>query len=166
MKTIKFSVLGILSFLVLSCSNAGKEKNASALQSSYQDVPYLQDYSIKYDLADSIGISKVYMDRNNVIQILSSQGILRTHDGQFLFPGTLIKDRTYRPITDKQISGLTLYQDQFVYLDDKAVLSNAWAGNLYLEHGLPEAHILAGGSNFDFMISDGKSLQFLSVDKG
>ena len=165
MKTIKFSFLGILSLLVLSCSNNSKEKNSLALQPIYQDVPYLQDYSIKYNAVDSIGLSKVYMDRNNVIQVLSSNGIFRTHDGQFLFPGTLIEDKTYLPITDKQISGLALYQNQFVYLDDKAVLGNSWAGNLYLRHDLPNANILSAGHNFDFMISDGRTLQFLSRDK-
>src|SRR5688572_28791012 len=149
MKTIKFSFL--LSFLVLSCSNNSKEKNSLTLQPTYQDVPYLQDYSIKYNAVDSIGLSKVYMDRNNVIQVLSSNGIFRTHDGQFLFPGTLVEDRSYLPITDKPISGLALYQNQFVYLDDKAVLGNSWAGNLYLRHDLPNANILSAGYNFDFM---------------
>src|SRR5690606_30447169 len=50
-------------------------------------------------------------------------------------------------------------------LDDKAVLSNAWAGTLYLKHGLPKAHILSPGKDFGFLISDGLSLEYVSRDQ-
>ncbi|MBD1260989.1 hypothetical protein HZY62_10355 [Maribacter polysiphoniae] len=165
MKKINQYCILMISLLVVSCNNPDKEKEQTSSMPIYEDIPYLQDYSIKYNWTQDQDISKVYMDRNGVIQVLSTDGLLRTHDGQFLYPGTLLKDKTYRPLTDKQISGLTLYENQFVYLDDKAVFSNAWAGSLYLSHNLPKAHILAAGSNFDFLISDGKSLQFLSKDK-
>src|SRR5690606_13636575 len=100
-------------------------------------------------------------DRNGLIQISTSQNLYRPHAGEFLYPGTLVKDRYYRPIADKKIANLTLYRDHIVYVDDKAVLSNAWAGNLYVKHGLPNASLLAGGEDFDFLISDGKALQYL-----
>jgi len=150
-----------------SCSEVPKEKaQKEAELPVYKDVPYLQDYAIKYKLQkEDNALSKVFMDRNGVIQVASSDGILRTHDGQFLYPGVLVEDRTYRPLTDKNVSGITVYEDQFVYLDDKAVLSNAWAGNLYLKHDLPKAATIAAGNDFDFLISDGKSLQFLSKSK-
>jgi hypothetical protein len=48
-----------------------------------------------------------------------------------------------------------------VYIDDKAVLSNAWAGKLFSRHTMPGAKIFAGGKDFNFLISDGKSLIFL-----
>ncbi|MDN3593289.1 hypothetical protein, partial [Zunongwangia endophytica] len=104
------------------------------------------------------------MDRNGVIQLLSSDGILRTHDGQFLYPGTLVKDKTYRPLTNKKISSFLVYKNQFVYLDDKSVFSNAWAGDLYITHDLTQAKLFAGSDNFEFLISDGKILQLLSKD--
>ena len=74
---------------------------------------------------------RVVSDRNGYIQILSSKGLLRLRDGQFLFPGQIVKDVQDRQTSDKKIAGIGVYQDQLVYLDDKAVLSNAWAGKLY-----------------------------------
>lgn len=132
----------------------------------YKDIPYTQDYSIKY-FADQepITLSKTFMDRNKVIQTLSSDSLLRTHDGQFLYPDKLVHDKTYRPLTDKNISSQTLYQNQFVCIDDTAVFSNSCAGSLFLPHNLPKANILASGSNFNFLISDGNSLEFLSKDR-
>ena len=164
MRKVNQYYIWVISLLVLSCGSPKKEKEVVSAMPVYKDVPYIQNYSIKYNAQD-MELSEVHMDRNGVIQVLSSKGVLRTHDGQFLYPGILMKDKTYRPITDKNISGFTLYQNQFVYLDDKAVLSNAWAGSLYLSHDLPEAKILAAGDDFDFLISDGKALQFLSKDK-
>lgn len=164
MRKVNQYYVWVFSLLVLSCGSPKEEKEVVSSMPVYKDVPYIQDYSIKYN-APSMDLSEVHMDRNGVIQVHSSEGILRTHDGQFLYPGSLMKDKTYRPLTDKNISGFTTYQNQFVYLDDKAVLSNAWAGSLYLSHDLPNAKILAAGDDFDFLISDGKSLQFLSKDK-
>lgn len=166
MGKVKQYYIWAISLLVLSCTSPSpeKDKEVTSTLPVYQDVPYAQDYSIKFTSKD-INLSKVHMDRNGVIQVLSSEGLLRTHDGQFLYPGQLVKDKTYRPLSDKNISGFTLYQNQFVYLDDKAVFSNAWAGSLYLPHDLPKANIVAAGDAFDFLISDGKTLQFLSKDK-
>ena len=166
MKQIKAYCLCSIFFVLLSCSESSKTEDTLSAMPVYKDVPYLQDYSIKYRLQEEgVSLSKVHTDRNELIQIASSDGILRTHDGQFLYPGILMQDKTYRPITDRNISDMTLYQNQFIYLDDTAVLSNAWAGSLYLKHNLPEANIIASGDNFEFLISDGKSLQFLSKTK-
>src|SRR5690606_33241464 len=96
-------VLATTLLLFIACSDA--PENASSTMASlpvYKDVPYLQDYSIKYDADNKeISLKSAYMDRNLLIQIASSDGILRTHDGQFLYPGSLMKDRTYRPLADK-----------------------------------------------------------------
>ena len=160
-----YCLLSLL-LIIISCAENSEEKDSISSMPVYKDVPYLQDYSIKYNLQkEDVSLSKVHMDRNGLIQIASSDGILRTHDGQLLYPGVLMQDKTYRPLTDKNISDITIYQDQFIYLDDKAVLSNAWAGSLYLKHNLPKAYILAAGTNFEFLISDGKALQFLSKTK-
>ncbi|MUH34636.1 hypothetical protein D9O36_02175 [Zobellia amurskyensis] len=164
MKNLYRHYIWLISLLIVSCNNTEKKEEAVSQIPNYQDVPYIQDLSIKYNAEES-ELLQVQMDRNGVIQVLSSEGLLRTHDGQFLYPGTLLKDKTYRPLTDKNISGLTLYKNQFVYLDDKAVFSNAWAGSLYLLHDLPKAKLLTAGDNFNFLISDGKALQFLSKDK-
>src|SRR5690554_1870198 len=160
-------VLATILLLFIACSETPKEASpTTASMPVYKDVPYLQDYSIKY-VADNkdLSLKSAFMDRNLLIQIASSDGILRTHDGQFLYPGILMKDKTYRPLTDKNITAIETYRDQFIYLDDKAVLSNAWAGSLYLQHSLPKAHILSPGKDFGFLISDGQSLQYVSKDQ-
>ncbi|HET8736596.1 MAG TPA: hypothetical protein VFM69_08345 [Pricia sp.] len=158
--------VAIIAFVILSCKGPDTDNDHAATMPVYEDVPYVQDYAVKYGLKDgNTFLSQVFMDRNGVIQIASSEGILRTHDGQFLYPGVLVKDRTYRPLTDKNVKGMTVCQDQFVYIDDKAVFGNAWAGTLYLKHNLPRASIAAAGDEFDFLISDGHTLQFLSRTK-
>ncbi len=163
-KIVLTSLLG-LSIFFLQCATPSEE-NSTKIQPVHQDVPYVQDYSIKYYKASEEDVlQEVYMDRNNVIQALSDQGLLRTHDGQFLYPGELIADRTYRPLTDKHISDMTVIDNQFVYLDDVAVLSNAWAGKLFIRHGLPKARIFAGSADFQFLVSDGKALEFLSENE-
>jgi hypothetical protein len=165
MRNIILNSLFGLSIFLMQCTAPSGEK-ASITQPVHQDVPYVQDYSINYyKTSENQKLLKSHMDRNGVIQTLSDQGLMRVHDGQFLYPGTLIKDQTYRPLTDKQISDITVVDDQFVYLDDVAVLSNAWAGKLFIRHGLKKARVFAAGKNFEFLISDGSTLEFLSENK-
>jgi hypothetical protein len=145
---------------LVSCLQEKPEQDQH--EQAYTDVPYLQDYSIKYDIADSgINLYKAYADRNGVIQVLSSKGLLHPFSGAMLYPGTLLPDDSYHPMKDKKISAMGIYRHQLVYLDDKAVLSNAWAGRVYIKHGLANASIFSGGSDFDFLVSDGSALQYL-----
>jgi len=145
--------------MIVSC--AGPEtKTKESVQPVYQDVPYLQDYSIKYyNGSEGIELKKVFSDRNGVIKGLSSRGLFRTHAGQFLYPGELVPDGTYRPMGDKNLAGMTVYENQFVYVDNEAVLSNAWAGKLFNKHSLPKASIIAGGKDFTFLVSDGNWIE-------
>jgi len=125
----------------------------------HEDVPFMQDYSIKYYYNQPDGnLLKAVSDRNGKIQVLSSTGLLHPHDGRFLYPGTLEPDNTHRPMADKNITDLIEYHDQFVYLDDEAVLSNAWAGSLYSRHKWPKVRLMAGGEDFTFLLTDGRSL--------
>ncbi|WP_221390062.1 hypothetical protein [Dyadobacter sp. NIV53] len=135
-------------------------------QSVYNDKPFLQDYSIKY-YSDTTKLKTIqaYSDRNGVIQILSSKGLQHPSDGQFLYQGSIEPDHSYRFMKDKKISAIGSYQDQLVYLTDKVVFSNAWAGKLFSSHTLPHAHLFKGGKDFTFMISDGKSLQLIKDSK-
>src|SRR5688572_17615535 len=129
-----------------SCS---KKKDAAVSQPQHQDISYQQDFSKKFDLLlEDVSLQKVYSDRNGIIQIYSSVGLLKPYGGEFLYPGTLVPDKTYGPIADKKILDLDLYNNQFVYLDDKAVLSNAWAGELYSRYSMPKASIFEGGESF------------------
>jgi hypothetical protein len=156
-KTFYGFALICLSFIFVSCSSGNRSFVGTSQK--YTDKPFIQDYSIKYRLdTGDVKLLRVFSDRNGYIQILSSEGLLRPRDGQFLFPGQLVRDLQDRQTSDKKISGIGIYQDQFVYLDDKAVLSNAWAGKLYSRHSLPGAKIVAGGKEMAFLISDGSRL--------
>jgi hypothetical protein len=136
-------------------------------QPVYQDKPYWQDYSVKYYTEKSSGdLLEAYADRNGAIQILTSKGdLLHPHDGQFLYPGTLLPDNTYRFMKDKKLSDLGVYDNQFVYLSDQVVLSNAWAAKLFSEHNLPNAKFFQGGPDFTFLVSDGQSLNLVKDSK-
>jgi len=128
----------------------------------HADKPFVQEYSIKYNLENTgVELKKVAADRNGYIQVLSSHGLLRPRAGQFLFPGTLAKDVQYLPSSEKGIKDLAVVQNHLVYVDDEAVLSNAWAGNLFSRHQLPNARLFAAGSEFTFLVSDGQNLHLL-----
>ncbi len=134
-------------------------------QPVYTDSNYRQDYSIKYDRlrvpdTATIRLQKIVSDRNGVVQVLSTQGLLRPNNGAFLYPGELAPDITYRAPADSKITGITVYQQQFIYASGKAILSNAWAGKLYMPHTLPGATLIAAGPGFSFLLSDGHSVQY------
>src|SRR5690554_3491432 len=65
----------------------------------HEDTPFTQDYSIKYyfDMPEA-NLLKVVTDRNGKIQILSSEGLMHTSAGAFLYPGIIVKDNTARKI--------------------------------------------------------------------
>lgn len=161
-KRIKQSCLSLLTISVLllvSCDGLRKSRNMTI----YEDINYSQEFSVKYFCSDSsVKLKKVVSDRNGNITILTGHGLMKPAGGSLLYPGTIVTDNLYRPVTDKNIRCITEYEDQFVYCDDKAVLSNAWAGKLYSPHSLPEACMVEGGSDNTFMISDRSTLQLLN----
>lgn len=147
-----------LTILFASCTKKEESKNTAFIQ----DTPFVQDYSIKYlNENTDANLLKVVSDRNGYIQILSDKGLLRLRNGQFFYPGTIVKDVQDLPTSNKKIAGIGIYQNQIVYVDDKTVLSNAWAGKLFSKHEMPNAKIFEGGSDFTFLISDGKNLVLL-----
>lgn len=154
----------ILLFIVSLASCNSPQENPSP-RSAPVDEPFVQDYSIKYYFNEQLTPKKVFEDRNGTVQVLTDKGLYRPHAGEFLYPGELIPDQTYLPMKDKNLSGMGIYQSQFLYLDDKAVFGNAWAGSLFMEHQLSQARLVAPGHNFDFLISDGQSLEYLSDSK-
>jgi hypothetical protein len=141
-------------FVAACSSDNGKQK---VILQKHHDEAFVQNYSIKY-YADKVKLLKVISDRNGYIQVLSSNGLLRPRAGQFLFPGSLVTDVQDKQTSDKKIAGIGTYKDQLIYIDDKALLSNAWAGKLLYRHKLPDAKIFTGGNDFSFLISDGSKL--------
>ena len=158
----KIAYLFLAVIIALYSCTENRDIKEELTQPVYQDIPYLQDYAIKYTAeAREITYKKVYTDRNDVIQVLTSKGIYRPTNGHFQYPGLLKPDKTYLPMADKQITDMGVHQHQFVYLDDVAVFSNAWAGKLFLRHQLSHASIVCAGERFNFLISDGTQLKFI-----
>lgn len=151
----------LLSFAILLSATGTSAQNRNG-QPVHADRPFIQDYSIKYTPSQpGTVLLSAGADRNGSIRVFSSAGVLLTHDGQFLHPGSLRPDNRYRTTVTKKIQGMAIWREQFVLVDDKAVLSNAWAGSLYIPHQLPGARILAGGASDDFLISDGASIHYV-----
>lgn len=124
---------------------------------SYLDKPYLQDYAVKYPLPEAGGeLHQVRSDRNGVVQVLSSSGLLRTAEK------ALVPDSFYRPLADMNIMALHTYRQQLVYLTDTAVFSNAWAGKFYVPHNTPDASHIAMGRNFSFLLAGADGVSYFS----
>lgn len=138
-------------------------KEAKTRQTAYQDAPFLQEYSIRYYVkSDGLKLTKAGCDRNGDIKIMTSEGLYRPHDGQFLYPGTLEKDHSYRPVEKKKLSDMLVFKDQFIYLDDQAVFSNAWAGKLFDKHSLAGARLFEAGEDFNFLVTDGEKIALVN----
>ena len=154
----KFTLfIAVFSLLFISQSRAEQEKITKPV---HKDIPFKQEYSVKFYFREGTKqLIKVYSDRNSVIQMLSVDGLLTPYAGEFLYPGTIVKDERYRPMGDKKIAGIGIYDHQFVYLDDKAVLSNAWAGSFYSKHDLADATLFSVGADFTSLVSAGTKLK-------
>lgn len=164
MKTFIYT-LSLLSLLFVSCGKNTKELS-NTKQPVYIDKPYLQDYAIKFYAAKNQGqMLKVFADRNDIVQVLTTNGLYRPYNGHFQIPGTLQPDITYRPMPDKKIHSMLTYQDQFIYLEGSAIFSNAWAGKLYSPYDLNKANKISVGKEFSFLFSNDKDVQYLKDNK-
>lgn len=154
----------IITFILFGIILAGTQSGMTSPKGKpvHYDAPFLQDYSIKYYFSQpGVTLKKVAADRNGKIQVLASTGLLHPYAGGFLYPGTLETDGTYRPMSDKNIADLTTYYNQLVYLDNEAVLSNAWAGHLFSKHQMPKAELFAAGDDFTFLLAEGRNLKLI-----
>lgn len=71
-------------------------------------------------------------------------------------------DGTYRFDSLEHFKDLISYKDEFVYLTDKAVYSNAWAGSVYLKHSLAQVKLFEADDQLNFLLTDGEKLQLLN----
>ncbi len=133
-------------------------------QQIYRDQPYIQDFSVRYYLApaqQTLKLCSLSANRDGQIRILSDSGVVVPDNGALFYPGKLIRDISYPPLLTKKISSIGTYRNQTVYLDNHQLFSNAWAGKIQIDHGLPNATLFAGGDDFHFMVSDGEQLVYL-----
>ena len=158
----KLFLIPFLAALLIQC----QEKSNPSVFPVYEDKPYLQDYAIKYyPKNDALELKKVVIDRNDVIQVLTSNGLMRPINGHLQYPGTLEPDITYIPMADKHLSDLILHENQFIYLDDEAVFSNAWAGKLFSRHQMLNPEMVVAGDDLQFLIASGKSYSIQQESK-
>jgi hypothetical protein len=130
---------------------------STEMQPLYVEHPFLQDYTEKIPLSEELAgarLIKVRSDRNGRIQVLSEAGLLQVHNGK------LAADRRYRSMLDMRIKDLDTFGNQFVYLTDKVVFSNAWAGRFSLPHQMPQAKIFKTAGDFDFLVAAEDSIAY------
>jgi hypothetical protein len=121
---------------------------------TYVDNAFTQDYADKYVLNEGINtkLFQVNSDRNLSVEVVGTKILLQASEKE------LVEELKYRPLTDIHIISSEVYRDQFVYLSDNAVLSNAWAGKYYLEHGIVSPKGFAIGRDFSTLVVGGSEL--------
>ncbi|CAG5002816.1 hypothetical protein DYBT9275_02971 [Dyadobacter sp. CECT 9275] len=140
--------------------------HVSAQTNAYIDTPFVQDYSIKYYLPDSTSrLFSAVRDRNGVVSVLSAGGMLRPDGGKFQYPGSLQPDKSYKPVVDKKLKAISLFRNELVYLDSKAIFSNAFAGKWLARHEMPDAQCFSVGKDFTAMVSDGKRIKLFGLNE-
>lgn len=153
--------LNVLFFLLLPIGMAACNKQTPR-DTSYADHAFLQDYSVKYTFDDEeVALKRVYADKGGKVQLLATDGLKHLYAGQFLYPGRVVNDNTYRFMSSKDIVDMALCQGQFVYLDKRVVFSNAWSGRLYAEHQLDVPTAFAVNDLQEFLVTDGQTVHFL-----
>lgn len=114
---------------------------------TYQDIPYLQDYSVQFEKENPTDqLIGVKTDRNNNIQVVSSKGILSPWEKK------LKPNLQYRPLQRHKILDITIHKKQFYYLTNQAVMSMAYGGNFKINHGLQEPLKFAVGKENSVLV--------------
>ena len=126
---------------------------------------FKQEYAIKYYTHDrKTNNAKVLSDRNGRIQFLQAGRLLMPFDGKLLFPGRLSADITYRYDSLETFRDIILYQNNFVYLTNQLVYSNAWAGTCLFKHHLPKAKFLEMDETGNVFLTDGQQIRCYAMD--
>jgi hypothetical protein len=140
--------------------------NAKTTVRPYPDKPFVQEHSVKYALPlEESEPKKAFTDRNGAIKVLSSAGLLVPSGGRFLYPGRLIADRSYLHFADSELRDLQLWEGQFYYLDEQAVMSNAWAGSAFFPLANSQVKIFCLGSKSEFLAATERGVLFYQGDQ-
>ena len=131
----------------------------------YADTTFMQDYSVKYNFdGDGTQLYAVQTDGEGKVQLLASDGLKHLRNGQFLYPGDVVDDNSYRFMSAKDIAGIALCKGEFVYLDKHVIFSNAWSGRLFVEHQLEAPVAFAANDSSEFLVTDGRAVHFIRKD--
>ncbi len=133
-----------------------------ATKPSQMESPYIQDYAEKFEFSSAettTNLLEVQSDRNKNIQILSNDGLLQP------WKDKLVKEQQYRPLTDMNIISIASYKNQFVYLSDKEIFGNAWAGKFYVKHEMDNPEHFALGKDFSVIIAGKGKVAFFADSK-
>jgi len=154
--------INIFCFAICGLLTTAPTAYSSITRHFYEDNPFVQDFTEKIQLSEKLPGTKLFTvrsDRNGRILILSNKGLLQVYNGQ------LVPDRNYRPLADMKIRSMDTYHGQFIYLTDKAVLSNAWAGKLLIPHKMSNAGLFEPGSSFNFLLAGKDSIAYFNQGK-
>ncbi len=99
-------------------------------QSPEPDTSFLQPVSVKYSLldkAEDVDLKKVVVNYDDIVYVLSNQGLYRVLDGK------LVRDISYRPLADKAPVDIIIQEESgyLYYLYEDQFLTNAHAGKPY-----------------------------------
>lgn len=148
--------------LIYSCE---PETTSVSPPSRHLDEPFRQVYAIKFESpSPELVLKAIETDRNGDIQVLTSAGLYHCQGGQHLYPGKLAPYRRHRPMTDMQISAIGRQAEQFVYVNQEAVFSNAQAARTYLLHGLDTPSHVVASSDGSFLLAQDSELVWLKGD--
>ena len=132
----------------------------SSYSQHYIDIPFTQDYSVKYDKQKSnLNLLDVGTDRNSKTIVVSSEGLLSPWDDK------LKPNFQYRPLENIKINDIEVYENQFYFLTNNAVLSLSHGGNFYKEHGLKDPKLFSLANDKSLIVLNNESLVYLSKIK-
>lgn len=132
-------------------------------QIKHKDVLYNQEYAVKYQ-ANQV-FSDVEFDRNNNIQLIGDGRINKITSAELLIPGKIVEDNIYRFMKQKYIVDISQIDGQFVYLDKDVILSNAWAGELYIKHHVSHPKGFIALSKDDYLVFNNSNIQYIRNQK-
>ena len=132
----------------------------SSYSQHYIDIPFTQDYSVKYDKQKSnLNLLDIGTDRNGKTIVVSSEGLLSP------WVDKLKPNFQFRPLENMKINDIELYENQFYFLTNNAVLSLSHGGNFYEKHGLKDPKLFSLANDKSLIVLNNEYLVYLSKIK-
>lgn len=131
-------------------------------QKKHIDKPFTQDYADKFELTgNTVGTDLIHVSssRDAMISIVSSKGLLQPWGKK------IVRDIHYRPFDHMKVISTIRYKDQIVYLTEKAVLSNDFAGKFYIDHAIKNPIHFSIGNDFKTLVAGNGQLSLFQNDK-